>query len=263
MKFVAYYRVSTKHQGRSGLGLEAQKGAVTNYIESTGDKLIASFQEIESGTNNDRPELKAALAIAKSKGAKLIVAKLDRLGRKASYILRLIDESGLEFHICDMPDADKLTITILAAVAEREAENTSKRTKAALAVRKAQGVKLDNPNVKEAQTLGAQANVAAKEARLSIIQPIIREIVVKGRVNTLKDIAAALNARGIQTPRKGQWSVTQVRRAIGGVKVEVFAAAASPYENGEWVGVETKSQIGSNRTQKESHNYRSNRNYPL
>ena len=186
MKFVAYYRVSTKHQGRSGLGLEAQKGAVTNYIESTGDKLIASFQEIESGTDNDRPELKAALAIAKSKGAKLIVAKLDRLGRKASYILRLIDESGVEFHICDMPDADKLTITILAAVAEREAENTSKRTKAALAVRKAQGV-----------------------------------------------------------------------------KVEVFAAAASPYENGEWVGLETKSQIGSNRTQKESHNYRSNRNYPL
>ena len=83
----------------------------------------------------DEPELKAALECAKRKGAKLIVAKLDRLGRKASYILRLIDESGVEFHICDQPDADKLTITILAAVAEREAENTSKRTKAALAVR--------------------------------------------------------------------------------------------------------------------------------
>ena len=226
MKFVAYYRVSTKQQGVSGLGLEAQKEAITNYITSTDDKLLASFQEVESGTNNDRPELKAALDFAKRKGAKLIVAKLDRLGRKASYILRLIDESGVEFHICDQPDADKLTITILAAVAEREAENTSKRTKAALAVRKAQGVKLGNPNVKAAQKLGAKANVKAKKARLATVQPIIREIITKGKVETLKGIAEALNARGISTPRNAQWSITQVRRAIGGVKVEEFAKAA-------------------------------------
>ena len=226
MKFVAYYRVSTEKQGRSGLGLEAQKEAITDHIGSTGDKLIASYQEIESGTKNDRPELKAALDCAKRKGAKLIVAKLDRLGRKASYILRLIDESGVEFHICDQPDADKLTITILAAVAEREAENTSKRTKAALAVRKAQGVKLGNPNVKAAQKLGAKANVKAKESRLATVQPIIREIITKGRVETLKGIAEALNARGISTPRNAQWSITQVRRAIGGVKVEEFAKAA-------------------------------------
>ena len=226
MKFVAYYRVSTEKQGRSGLGLEAQKDAVTNYIDSTGDNLIASFQEIESGTNNERPELKAALEVAKRKGAKLIVAKLDRLGRKASYILRLIDESGVEFHICDQPDADKLTITILAAVAEREAENTSKRTKAALAVRKAQGVKLGNPNVRAAQALGAKANMKAKQDRLATVQPIIREIITKGRVETLKGIAEALNARGVSTPRHGRWSITQVRRAIGGVKVEEFAKAA-------------------------------------
>ncbi|MDA7645212.1 recombinase family protein [bacterium] len=226
MKFVAYYRVSTKQQGVSGLGLEAQKEAVTNYITSTGDKLIASFQEVESGTNNDRPELKDALDCAKRKGAKLIVAKLDRLGRKASYILRLIDESGVEFHICDQPDADKLTITILAAVAEREAENTSKRTKAALAVRKAQGVKLGSPKIKAAQKLGAKANVKAKEWRLATVQPIIRDIITKGKVETLKGISEALNARGITTPRNAQWSITQVRRAIGGVKVSEFAKAA-------------------------------------
>lgn len=226
MKFVAYYRVSTKHQGRSGLGLEAQKEAVTNYIESTGDKLIASYQEIESGRKNDRPELKAALDLAKRKGAKLIVAKLDRLARKASYILRLIDESGVEFHICDMPNADKLTITILAAVAEREAENISIKTKAALAVRKAQGVKLGNPNVQVVQAIGARANVAAKEAKLVAVHWIIREIINTGRVGTLKGIADALNARGVSTPRNGQWSITQVRRAIGGVKVAEFAKAA-------------------------------------
>jgi DNA invertase Pin-like site-specific DNA recombinase len=226
MKFVAYYRVSTQKQGRSGLGLEAQKESVSNYIASTGDKLIASFQEVESGTNNERPELKAALECAKRKRAKLIVAKLDRLGRKASYILRLIDESGVEFHICDQPDADKLTITILAAVAEREAENTSIRTKAALAVRKAQGVKLGNPRIESAQKLGAKANVKAKKVRLATIRPIILDVIIKGRVDTLKGIAECLNARGIPTPRKAQWSITQVRRAIGGMKVGEFAKAS-------------------------------------
>jgi DNA invertase Pin-like site-specific DNA recombinase len=226
MKFVAYYRVSTEKQGRSGLGLEAQRQAITSHIELTCDKLIGSFQEIESGTNNDRPELKAALECAKRKGAKLIVAKLDRLGRKASYILRLIDESGVEFHICDQPDADKLTITILAAVAEREALNTSNRTKAALAVRKAQGVKLGNPKIKAAQKRGAKANVKSKEARLETVQPIIRDIITKGRIDTLKGIAECLNARGITTPRNAQWSITQVRRAIGGQKVQEFAKTA-------------------------------------
>ena len=227
MKFVAYYRVSTKHQSRSGLGLEAQKDAVNSYIDSSGDKLIAAFQEIESGSHNDRPQLKESLTLAKAKGATLIVAKLDRLGRKASYILKLIDESGVEFHICDMPDADKLTITILAAVAEREALNTSKRTKAALAIRKAQGVRLGNPRVKAAQALAAEANVNAKQQRLARLHPIIREIITKGRVETLRGIAECLNARGIPTPRNAKWSITQVRRAIGGMKVEAFAKAST------------------------------------
>jgi len=214
MQFVAYYRVSTQKQGRSGLGLEAQKDAVTRHLKTTNGKLIASFQEIESGTNNDRPELKDAVALAKKRKATLIVAKLDRLGRKASYILRLIDESGVNFHICDMPDADKLTITILAAIAEREALNTSQRTKAALAVKKAQGVKLGNPRLEEARTKAIRVIKAGKKARAGKVIGIIEELQSKAHVTTLAGLAECLNLRGIPTPRNGRWTATSVRRVM-------------------------------------------------
>ena len=214
MQFVAYYRVSTQKQGRSGLGLEAQKDAVTRHLKTTSGKLIASFQEIESGTNNDRPELKDAVALAKKRKATLIVAKLDRLGRKASYILRLIDESGVNFHICDMPDADKLTITILAAIAEREALNTSQRTKAALAVKKAQGVKLGNPRLELARSKAIKSIKAGKKARAEKIIGIIDELKSKAHVTTLAGLAECLNLRGIPTPRNGRWTATSVRRVM-------------------------------------------------
>ena len=136
MQYIAYYRVSTKRQGQSGLGLEAQQSAVAHHIGSTGGKLVGEFKEVESGRKDDRPQLKEALEEAKQVGATVIIAKLDRLGRRASYILRLIDESGVEFYICDMPNADKLTITILAAVAEREAENISSKESARSEARK-------------------------------------------------------------------------------------------------------------------------------
>ena len=214
MQFVAYYRVSTQKQGRSGLGLEAQKDAVTRHLKTTSGKLIASFQEIESGTNNDRPELKDAVALAKKRKATLIVAKLDRLGRKASYILRLIDESGVNFHICDMPDADKLTITILAAIAEREALNTSQRTKAALAVKKAQGVKLGNPRLELARSKAIKSIKAGKKARAEKVIGIIDELKSKAHVTTLAGLAECLNLRGIPTPRNGRWTATSVRRVM-------------------------------------------------
>jgi len=214
MQFVAYYRVSTQKQGRSGLGLAAQKDAVARHLKTTNGKLIASFQEIESGTNNDRPELKDAVALAKKRKATLIVAKLDRLGRKASYILRLIDESGVNFHICDMPDADKLTITILAAIAEREALNTSQRTKAALAVKKAQGVKLGNPRLEEARTKAIRVIKAGKKARAGKVIGIIEELQSKAHVTTLAGLAECLNLRGIPTPRNGRWTATSVRRVM-------------------------------------------------
>ena len=187
---------------------------MTRHLKTTNGKLIASFQEIESGTNNDRPELKDAVALAKKRKATLIVAKLDRLGRKASYILRLIDESGVNFHICDMPDADKLTITILAAIAEREALNTSQRTKAALAVKKAQGVKLGNPRLEEARTKAIRVIKAGKKARAGKVIGIIEELQSKAHVTTLAGLAECLNLRGIPTPRNGRWTATSVRRVM-------------------------------------------------
>jgi len=212
--FIAYYRVSTKRQGQSGLGMEAQQAAVMRHVESTRGKLIGSFNEVESGRKDDRPQLKAALVAAKKSNAIVIIAKLDRLGRRASYILRLIDESGVNFHICDMPNADKLTITILAAVAEREAENISTRTKAALAAKKARGAKLGNPRLDEARKAAVESNRKLDKARQDEIREIISEIVTKGKITTHKGIADCLNARGIPTARGGQWHTTTVRRLI-------------------------------------------------
>ncbi|XOV70655.1 MAG: recombinase family protein [Verrucomicrobiota bacterium] len=220
--FVAYYRVSTQRQGQSGLGLEAQQSAVSQYINATGGKLVEAYQEIESGRNNDRPKLRDALLTAKANKAKVVIAKLDRLGRRASYILRLIDESGVDFHICDMPDADKLTITILAAVAEREASDISKRTKVALAAKKARGAKLGNPRLEEARAKALKSNKIINTERQQRYKTIISEIITKGRVTTHKEIAECLNARGISTARGGRWHTTSVRRLIP-FPVETFA----------------------------------------
>ena len=222
--FVAYYRVSTKRQGQSGLGLEAQQAAVVRYVESTNGNLIGSFREVESGRKNNRPKLKETLELAKKNKATVIIAKLDRLGRRASYILRLIDESGVDFHICDMPNADKLTITILAAVAEREAEDISRRIKAAFAVKRARGEKCGgNPRFEEALKRGRETNRILDENRQSGTREIIAEIVSKGRVTTHKGIAECLNARGIPTARGGQWHTTTVRRLIP-MPVKEYAA---------------------------------------
>lgn len=214
MQYIAYYRASTKRQGQSGLGLEAQQSAVAHQIGSTGGELVGEFKEVESGRKDDRPQLKAALAAAKKSNAIVIIAKLDRLGRRASYILRLIDESGVNFHICDMPNADKLTITILAAVAEREAENISTRTKAALAAKKARGAMLGNPRLAEARKAAVAENRKLNKSRQDGIRKIISEIITKGKITTHARIAECLNARGIPTARGGKWHTTTVRRLI-------------------------------------------------
>ena len=212
MQFVAYYRVSTKKQGRSGLGMQAQKDAVARHLKTTGGKLIASFSEVESGTVVDRPELEKAVAFAKKKKATLMIAKLDRFGRKAWFMLKLINESGVDFYFCDMPSADKLTIGVMALMAEREADMISERTKAALAVKKAKGFKLGNPNLDTIRPKAHAANRAKTLERAQGYISIIEDIETKGRVNSLRKIADALNARGIETPRKGKWTATSVRR---------------------------------------------------
>ncbi len=143
-KYVAYYRVSTQKQGESGLGLEAQRRCVAEMVSSRAGEIIADFQDIESGKKNDRPELLKAIRQTKEKGATLIIAKLDRLARNAAFILELRD-SGIDFVACDIPEANSLTIGIMAILAQQERETISARTKAALQAKKHRGDTLGKP----------------------------------------------------------------------------------------------------------------------
>jgi DNA invertase Pin-like site-specific DNA recombinase len=207
-KFVAYFRVSTDKQGKSGLGLNAQRKAVLDFLDGGKWTLIDEFVEIESGKQNDRPELAAALAACKKHRAKLVIAKLDRLSRNVAFIATLTD-SGAEFVACDMPHANKLTVHILAAVAEHEREMISDRTKAALAVAKARGKKLGNPKLAEARKRAVQGNKSAAARYAANVLPVIREIRASG-VQSLRGVARSLAARGIKTARGGEWTAVQV-----------------------------------------------------
>ena len=209
-QFVAYFRVSTDRQGRSGLGLEAQREAVQRYLASVGGTLIAEHIEVESGKRNDRPELAKALAACRRRrGARLVIAKLDRLSRNVAFIAAVMD-SNVEFIACDNPHATRLTLHILAAVAEHEREMISKRTSAALQAAKARGKKLGRYG---AETL-APAHHAAAVARAEELRPILTDLAGK----STRQIAAELTARGIPTQRGGRWqaqSVANVLRHLG------------------------------------------------
>lgn len=217
-RFVAYYRVSTARQGSSGLGLEAQRESVSNFLGDDGDKLIAEFTEVESGKRNNRPELSKALDACRLHKATLVIAKLDRLARNVAFTSNLM-ESGVEFVAVDFPQANRLTIHILAAVAEHEAEAISIRTKAALAAAKTRGTKLGNPGnlTAEARARGSQMGNKTKSAKAlqsaSLVLPAIREAQANG-ATSLRQVAAALNAQGIPTPRGKEWSAAQVARTI-------------------------------------------------
>src|SRR4051812_3905037 len=218
-KFVAYYRVSTARQGASGLGLEAQREAVACYLNGGSWTLAAEFVEVESGKRNDRPELAKALATCRRTGATLVIAKLDRLARNVAFVSNLM-EASVEFVAVDMPMANKLTVHILAAVAEHEREMISARTKAALAAAKARGTRLGNPNglTAEARTRGTAVAVARRKAqaaaRVADLRPIVEEIKATGRAS-LRAIAAELDARGIPAPRGGRWTAPAVMRLLG------------------------------------------------
>jgi DNA invertase Pin-like site-specific DNA recombinase len=225
--FVAYYRVSTDKQGRSGLGLEAQQEAVNRHLTREGGELAASFIEVESGKNNSRPQLAAALAECRATGATLIVAKLDRLARNARFLLSIVEgagEAGVLF--CDLPQlptgpVGKFMLTQMAAVAELEAGLISQRTKAALQAAKARGVKLGNPTLRAGN---AETARRACDARKGIAQAKAVEVAPyiaaarKAGASTLAEMAQALEARGIRTPRgKAKWSPAQVSRVISRV----------------------------------------------
>jgi DNA invertase Pin-like site-specific DNA recombinase len=219
-KFVAYYRVSTIRQGRSGLGLEAQQNAVREHLNGGRWKLIAEITEIETGKRADRPKLAEALKLCRAHGATLIIAKLDRLARNVAFISTLM-ESSVDFEAVDFPQANRLTIHIMAAVAEHEAKAISERTKAALAAAKRRGVKLGGitwnhkPFTAATGSLGPKAMAARARQRAADLAPVIAELQANG-VTTQHAIAAALNERGIPTASgSGRWQATTVGRLLG------------------------------------------------
>nr|WP_278422740.1 recombinase family protein [Brucella anthropi] len=195
--YVAYYRVSTAKQGQSGLGLEAQRKACAGYSP------IAEFTDIESGKNNDRDQLQAAMQFARANKATLVFAKLDRLSRNAAFILSLM-EKGVRIRCADMPDADEFQLHLYAILAHKERRMISERTKAALAAAKERGVKLG----------GTQASTRARiDAFDKRMFPIVQSIIDSGAVGPAA-IARELNAKQIPTAAGKQWVSTQVTRLL-------------------------------------------------
>src|SRR5579864_1031097 len=222
-KFITYYRVSTKRQGLSGLGLDAQRESVAAYLAGFKGKLVAEFTEVEHGTRkgNHRPQLAAALAQCRVHNATLIIAKLDRLARNVAFVSNLM-ESGVDFTACDFPQANRLTVHILASVAEHEAEMISTRTKLALAAAKRKGTVLggDRGNTHLIYKKGnrASAKVRSEQARSRAVDllPVIDALRANGAAS-LRQIAEGLNERGVPTARGGEWSAVQVSRVVGRV----------------------------------------------
>ena len=200
-KFVAYYRVSTDRQGRSGLGLEAQQDAVKLYLNGGKWTLIGEFTEIESGRSSRRPMLASAIALAKKEGATLVIAKLDRLYRNAYFVNKLYHD-GIEFVAADNPYANKLSVQILAAVAENEAELISERTRAALAVVKRRGIKLGSPTPAIGGFYAGKVAAARADEYAAKVLPIVRDLARAG-CSTLRELAQGLERHGVETPRGG------------------------------------------------------------
>lgn len=228
-KWISYLRVSTARQGKSGLGLEAQRNSVAEYLNGGNWTLVKEFVEVESGKNSDRPKLAEAIQACRVYGAKLVIAKLDRLSRDAHFLLGL-EKAGVDFVCADMPNANRLTVGIMAMVADEERRMISKRTKDALAAAKKRGTKLGGyrgvspsrkDRAKAVEALQARANAKAND-----LAPIIRELQAAGKTS-LRAIAEGLNEQGIPTARGGKWSSPQVMRMlerIGPFDVSVKAA---------------------------------------
>lgn len=216
--YVAYYRVSTPRQGRSGLGLEAQQKAVADYLNGGSWSLSAEFTEVESGRKKDRLQLRLALAQCRKQKATLLIAKLDRLARNVAFVSALL-ESKVRFIAVDMPEADVTFLQMAAVFGEWEARKISERTKAALAAAKARGTRLGwaiftrRSEQQQASLLGAAVNKKSAQQFAANVRPVISDI-QKAGISTLDGIATALNARGVMTARGGQWYATTVRNVL-------------------------------------------------
>jgi DNA invertase Pin-like site-specific DNA recombinase len=200
-RFVAYYRVSTQEQGKSGLGLEAQRKAVVDYLDGGKWELLAEFTEVESGMRDDRPELAKAIAMCKRAKARLVIAKLDRLSRDVAFIATLM--KGVDFLAVDNPHANKLTVHIMAAMAEHERDAISQRTKDALASARARGVKLG-----DYERIAAGRRKATAARAESVRQPIAETLHLSAAA-----AATQLNRRNIASVTGKRWQATQIIRA--------------------------------------------------
>lgn len=224
-KYIAYYRVSTRKQGESGLGLAAQREAVERYVSVACGEIIREFTEIESGKRSDRPKLAEALALTKRSGGVLVVAKLDRLARNVNFLTSL-QNAGVDFVCCDNPTANKLTIQILAVMAEHEREMISKRTKEGLAAAKARGVILGSRREGHWDGLEDRRRAGAAKGGLEAgkrhkadaahayddILPVMAQMRACGE--TLQGIADHLNGEGYKTRRNRDWSPSTVRNVL-------------------------------------------------
>jgi len=220
-RFVAYYRVSTSKQGKSGLGREAQEASVKAYLNGGKWRLVAEFEEIESGKRSDRPELDKALAACRLHRAKLVVAKVDRLTRSVAFLSRLL-EAGVDVLFCDLPAIEgptgRFMLQQMASVAELEAGLISSRTKAALAAAKARGQKLGGVRstklTDDARAMGRSITAKRATDKAADYAPVIRELQANS-ITSLAGIAAALNERGIPTASgQGTWQAVQVSRVL-------------------------------------------------
>lgn len=216
MKYVAYYRVSTQKQGKSGLGLEAQKKMVTDFVAVNGGEIVAEYTEVESGKHDDRPELISAMKYASLVGGRLLVGKLDRLSRDLHFITSL-QKSRVDFVVSDLPGCDSFTINIYGALAQREREMISARTKAGLAAAKARGVRLGTNNlnmdiVKEASLKGVEARKQKADEFALKVQPVIAAMREQGK--SYWAIADELERLEVKTARGGKWTATAVKNAL-------------------------------------------------
>lgn len=225
-RYISYLRVSTDRQGKSGLGLEAQRQAIETFMATDHGNLLKEYLEVESGRKDDRPQLQSALDACQDTGATLLIAKLDRLARNVYFISTLM-ESGVEFVACDFPQANRLTIHILAAVAEHEREMISKRTKEALAAAKARGIKLGHDNLTdEGRKTGAVSSrtVRTKKAADFALKRFPAIAAYRQEGLTLREVASELNRKGILTAsgKLGVWTAAGVRNVIKRVEKIIF-----------------------------------------